>query len=177
MTEQLETINANNNVVDSNFDSLYEEFSIIQNSLSLFKMNITTIQSQLKNLEKRVKKELKNIEKKQQKLKLIPKKSPSGFAKPTNITKELCDFMNCPEGSKIARTEVTKALVDYIKSHNLLKNSETSKNIIVPDEKLKKLLGLQEIEEDLTYFNIQKYMNKHFSDYKNVKEKEQTISL
>ena len=40
------------------------------------------------------------------------KKIPSGFAKPTNVTKELCDFMNCPEGSKIARTEVTKALVE-----------------------------------------------------------------
>uniref|UniRef100_A0A6C0ITX7 DM2 domain-containing protein n=1 Tax=viral metagenome TaxID=1070528 RepID=A0A6C0ITX7_9ZZZZ len=170
------TINTNAILDELNIDTMLDEFSIIQNSLSLFKMNITTIQSQLKNLEKRVKKEMRTIEKKQQKLKSVQKKMPSGFAKPTNVTKELCDFMNCPEGSKIARTEVTKALVEYIKSHNLLKNSETSKNVIVPDEKLKKLLGLPEVpllEEDLTYFNIQKYMNKHFSDYK----KQQTISL
>ncbi len=169
MTEQ-NTINDDY----TSLNNLLDEFSTINDSLSLFKMNITTIQSQLKNLEKRVKKELKNAEKKN-KQKVIQKKSPSGFAKPTNVTKELCDFMNCPEGSKIARTEVTKALVEYIKSHNLIKNSETSKNIIIPDEKLKKLLGLQDInilEEDLTYFNIQKYMNKHFSDYKNIQKEE-----
>lgn len=160
---------------DIAFDNLLDEFTTIQNSLSLFKMNITTIQSQLKTLEKRVKKEMKAVEK-GRKQKLVQKKSPSGFAKPTNVTKELCDFMNCPEGSKIARTEVTKALVEYIKSHNLLKNSETSKNVIVPDEKLKKLLGLPNIEEDLTYFSIQKYMNKHFSDYK-IKEQQQSIEL
>lgn len=149
-------------------NDLLDEFTTIQNSLTLFKMNITTIQSQLKTLEKRVKKELKTNEKKQ-KLKLIQKKTPSGFAKPTNVTKELCDFMNCPEGSKIARTEVTKALVEYIKNNNLIKNSETNKNIIIPDEKLKKLLGIHDnmlLGEDLTYFSIQKYMNKHFSDYK-----------
>lgn len=155
------------NFIDE-YDSLLEEFNLIQNSLSLFKMNITTIQSQLKSLEKRVKKELKSVEKKQ-KQKSLQKKTPSGFAKPTNVTKELCDFMNCPEGSKIARTEVTKALVEYIKNNNLIKNSETNKNIIIPDEKLKKLLGIQDttiLEEDLTYFSIQKYMNKHFSSYK-----------
>lgn len=158
------------NIIDEyeGLNGLLDEFTTIQNSLSLFKMNITTIQSQLKSLEKRVKKELKYIEKKQ-KLKLVQKKSPSGFAKPTNVTKELCDFMNCPEGSKIARTEVTKALVEYIKNNNLIKSSETNKNIIIPDEKLKKLLGIQDnviLEENLTYFSIQKYMNKHFSDYK-----------
>jgi hypothetical protein len=31
----------------------------------------------------------------------------------------------------------------------------------MPDNKLKYLLGLEEGEE-LTFFNIQKYMNKHF---------------
>jgi chromatin remodeling complex protein RSC6 len=71
--------------------------------------------------------------------------------------------MNKPEGSEIARTEVTKALVSYIKSNNLLEQGEDSKNKIIPDEKLKTLLGLENNElNDLTYFNIQKYMNKHF---------------
>ena len=75
--------------------------------------------------------------------------------------------MDRPEGSEIARTEVTKALVNYIKSNNLLmqgdKIDNKIKNKIVPDQKLKNLLGLQDDEiNDLTYFNIQKYMNKHF---------------
>ena len=67
--------------------------------------------------------------------------------------------MNKEEGTKIARTEVTRALVYYIKSNNLV-NKDNHK-IISPDDKLKFLLGVDESEK-LTYFNIQKYMNKHF---------------
>ncbi len=90
-------------------------------------------------------------------------RQPSGFAKPSKVTKELCEFMNKAEGTEIARTEVTRALVAYIKE-NKLENTTNSK-IISPDEKLKTLLELNDSDE-LTYFTIQKYMNKHF-----VKEK------
>ena len=41
-----------------------------------------------------------------------------------------------------------------------LENTENSK-IIAPDDKLKTLLGIEEGQE-LTYFTIQKFMNKHF---------------
>jgi hypothetical protein len=69
--------------------------------------------------------------------------------------------MNKDEGSEIARTDVTKALIQYIESNNL-QNSE-NKKIIFPDEKLKTLLGLDEKKDIiLTYFNLQKYMNRHF---------------
>ena len=58
---------------------------------------------------------------------------------------------------------LTKYLVNYIKEHNLIELGEDSKNKIVPDQKLKNLLGIQDENlHDLTYFNIQKYMNKHF---------------
>ena len=67
--------------------------------------------------------------------------------------------MNKEEGTEIARTDVTKALVSYIKE-NKLENMSNGK-IITPDEALKGLLGVEDGEE-LTYFNIQKYMNKHF---------------
>jgi SWIB-domain-containing proteins implicated in chromatin remodeling len=75
------------------------------------------------------------------------------------VTSELCEFMNKKEGTEIARTEVTKALCTYIKEHNL-ENKDNSK-FIYPDNKLKTLLGLEEGQE-LTYFTIQKFMNKHF---------------
>ena len=69
--------------------------------------------------------------------------------------------MNREEGSEIARTDVTKALIQYIES-NKLQNSE-NKKIIFPDDTLKVLLGLDETKDvTLTYFNLQKYMNKHF---------------
>ena len=150
---------------DNTLDTwIMEQFTTINDSLTLFKMQITNLQKVVKTVEKDVKKELKNIKKdNKKKEKTKTKRAPSGFAKPTKVTKELCEFMNKPEGSEIARTEVTKALVNYIKENNLIELGEDAKNKIVPDQKLKKLLGLQpEQSNDLTYFNIQKYMNKHF---------------
>jgi chromatin remodeling complex protein RSC6 len=37
-----------------------------------------------------------------------------------------------------------------------------NKKIIIPDEKLTKLLGDEIKDVELTYFTIQTYMNKHF---------------
>jgi chromatin remodeling complex protein RSC6 len=127
-------------------------------------MQLNSLQQQLKNLEKSVNKELKAVKKVSEKADK-PKKprAPSGFAKPTKVTKELCDFMNRPEGTEIARTEVTKLLSEYIKTNNLQEQSENAKNKIVPDDKLRSLLGISNEESiNLTFFNIQKYMNKHF---------------
>lgn len=154
---------------ETQYNLIIEKFNTINDSLTLFKMEISTLQKLVKNVEKDVTKELNNIKKSKKKEKSKTKRAPSGFAKPTKVTKELCEFMNKPEGSEIARTEVTKALVSYIKSNNLIELGETTKNKIVPDEKLKNLLGIQcEEENELTYFNIQKYMNKHFYSKKGV---------
>ena len=151
------------NNIETQYNFIMEKFNTINDSLTLFKMEISTLQKVVKNVEKDVIKELNNIKKNKKKEKTKTKRAPSGFAKPTKVTKELCEFMNQPEGSEIARTEVTKALVSYIKSNNLIELGETTKNKIVPDEKLKNLLGIEcEEVNELTYFNIQKYMNRHF---------------
>ncbi len=127
-------------------------------------MQISTLQQHVKTVEKNVKKELKTFQKEKLKEELKPKRQPSGFAKPTKVTKELCEFMGIPEGSQIARTEVNKALANYIKGNNLIEWDEgQKKKKIVADEKLTNLLGIDDEEiANLTYFNIQKYMNKHF---------------
>jgi len=154
---------------ENNFNKeISDAFTTINNSLTLFKMQFNTLQQQVRTLEKNVKKELKSVKKTVKPPALKAKKAPSGFAKPTKVTKELCEFMDKPEGTEIARTEVTKVLVNYIKSNNLQEQTADSKNKIVPDDKLKSLLGLN-VEEtnELTFFNIQKYMNKHFISKKN----------
>jgi chromatin remodeling complex protein RSC6 len=154
--------NDNDNTSDS-LNAIVEQFMTINDSLTLFKMQISTLQQQVKTVEKNVKKEFKNLKKYKKKETIKTTRAPSGFAKPTKVTKELCQFMDKPEGTEIARTEVTKALVTYIKENNLLEQGEDTKKKIVPDEKLKTLLGIDTNElNDLTYFNIQKYMNKHF---------------
>jgi chromatin remodeling complex protein RSC6 len=142
------------------------QFESIMENLNVFKSQITIIQTQIKGLEKNVKKQINSFKKAATKNKVKGNRKPSGFAKPTKVTKELCEFMNKTEGTEIARTEVTRALISYIDSNNL--QNETNKKIIYPDEKLKCLLGINENEE-LTYFTIQKYMNKHFISLKSEK--------
>lgn len=140
-------------------DELFTQFEQLISQLSMMKNQITNIQQNIKQLEKNVKKQMKCLKKEVTKSKNKGNRQPSGFAKPSKVTKELCEFMNKAEGEEIARTEVTRALVNYIKE-NKLENSVNSK-IIYPDNKLKILLGIEDGQE-LTYFNIQKYMNKHF---------------
>ena len=81
------------------------------------------------------------------------------FAVPTKISKDLCKFMGQPEGTELARTEVTKYIIQYIKDNKL--PDKNNKKIINPDKQLKNLLQTNE-GEVVSYFNIQKYMNKHF---------------
>jgi len=142
---------------DSN--NVFDQFGVIIDSLSHFRIQVNTLQQQIRQLEKNIKKEMKGLKKAAEKSKNKGNKKPSGFANPTKVTKELCEFMNKEEGTQIARTEVTRALISYIKLNNL--QNKANKKIILPDEKLQFLLGINE-EQELTYFNLQKYMNKHF---------------
>lgn len=146
----------------TSISNIVASFNTINDTITLFKMQLNSLQQQVKTLEKSVNKELKGVKKVTEKAEKKPR-APSGFAKPTKVTKELCDFMNRPEGTEIARTEVTKILSEYIKTNKLQEQSENSKNKIVPDDKLRSLLGITTEESvNLTFFNIQKYMNKHF---------------
>lgn len=126
------------------------------NIISDLKIQLLMFQKRIRDLEKLVKKEKKCKDKKKEDVSPNCKK---GFARPIDVTKELCDFLNKEDGTKMARTDVTKALIEYIKENNL--KSIENGQIIHPDEKLKILLGVGENEE-VTYFTLQKYMNKHF---------------
>lgn len=140
-------------------DELSDQFESIINGISVFKTQINSLQQNLKLLEKNVKKQMNGLKKIVDKNKNKGNRTPSGFATPRKVTNELCNFMNKSYGTEIARTEVTKALIAYIKE-NKLENENNSK-FIYPDDKLKFLLDIKDGDE-LTYFNIQKYMNKHF---------------
>ena len=127
---------------------------IIQ-ELTNYRVGITKIIHDVCVLESKINKEIKKHTKLQAKKVL---KKPSGFAKPTNISKELCTFMNKTEGEKAARTEVTQYIIQYIKEKKL-QNKENKQEIIL-DNKLSNLLNCG--ENTITYFTIQKYMNQHF---------------
>ena len=86
--------------------------------------------------------------------------APSGFVKPTLISNELAGFLGKPEGSEMARTDVTREINKYIRTNNL-QDKENGRKII-PDKKLTSLLKLKKGDE-LTYFNLQRYMSPHFA--------------
>ena len=140
-------------------DEIFDQFDKIITGMNIFKTQISSLQQNLKNLEKNVKKQMTGFKKIVTKNNNKGNKAPSGFATPRKVTNELCNFMDKSNGTEIARTEVTKALIAYIKENKL--ENEQNSQFIHPDEKLKFLLDIKDGDK-LTYFNIQKYMNKHF---------------
>ena len=135
------------------------QFSSILSTLSSFRTQITMLQNQIRAVEKNVSREMKRQQKEVAKGKNKGNRKPSGFAVPTTISNDLCDFMQKPQGSKVARTEVTQYIIQYIKDNNL--QWAENRKVIKPDGKLKSLLDVKG-KDEVTYFNLQKYMNRHF---------------
>jgi chromatin remodeling complex protein RSC6 len=140
-------------------DDIHSEFVEVIQTLSSFKTMITALSAQLKTIEKKVRKNMKKLEKESKKNKNKGNRKASGFAVPTKISKDLCKFMGVKEGTQLARTEVTKYIIQYIKDNDL--PDKSNKKIIKPNTKLKRLLSIEKNDE-VTYFNLQKYMNRHF---------------
>lgn len=86
-------------------------------------------------------------------------RAPSGFVKPTPISDELASFLGKEKGSEMARTEVTREINVYIRTNGLQDASNGRR--INADAALSSLLKLAPGDE-LTYFNLQKYMSGHF---------------
>lgn len=127
--------------------------------LVVVKTQINDIRQTLKQLEKQLEKKVKKLEKEVVKNNVKKIRTPSGFCKPTKISKELCEFIGKNEGTEMSRVEVTRALNQYIRVHKLQDIRKC--RVIVPDEKLKILLRIKHGEE-LTYFNLQRYLSIHF---------------
>jgi chromatin remodeling complex protein RSC6 len=122
---------------------------------------ISSLKTEYRVLEKQWTRELKSAQKQSSKRKRkAGNRAPSGFVKPTRISDELAKFLEKPSGSEMARTEVTRDINKYIRTHNLQDKENGRK--INPDTKLATLLKLKKTDE-LTYFNLQRYMSPHFA--------------
>ena len=140
--------------------SLQESFTGVVSLLGEMNGILSKVKGEIKVLEKHVSKEMKVLDKiNQKKNKNKGSRAPSGFVKPTKISDELASFLKKDKGTMMARTDVTKEMTAYIRENSL--QDKTNGRKIIPDTKLKKLLKVSDGDE-LTYFNLQKFMSPHF---------------
>jgi|SaaInlStandDraft_1057018.scaffolds.fasta_scaffold121167_1 chromatin remodeling complex protein RSC6 len=151
--------------------TLGDNFQSLLDALTSLRRDLTSVTSQVRNLQKRSEREIKAAQKASKKRKKNGNRAPSGFVKPTKISKELATFLGKPQGSEMARTEVTREINTYIRAHKL--QDPKNGRVIRADSKLRKLLKLKK-EDELTYFNLQRYMSPHFA--KSIKKNNEKVS-
>jgi chromatin remodeling complex protein RSC6 len=145
--------------------SLTEQSTEFLAKLGQISTLLSSLKTEYRILEKKWTKELKVAQKLSSKRKRkAGNRAPSGFVKPTRISDELATFLGKDKGAEMARTAVTRDINNYIRTNKL--QDTTNGRKINPDAKLAALLKLNKTDE-LTYFNLQKYMSHHFA--KNVK--------
>lgn len=146
---------------DSLESSLLEQSTEFNAKLQQLASMISSLKSEYKSMEKKWQRELKSAQKQSSKRKRKSgNRQPSGFVKPTRISDELASFLGKEKGTEMARTVVTREINAYIRTNKLQDDKNGRK--INPDAKLTALLKLKK-EDELTYFNLQRFMSPHFA--------------
>jgi upstream activation factor subunit UAF30 len=136
------------------------DFASFATKLQQVSALLSALRTEFRALEKSASRELKSAAKASSKKKRkAGNRSPSGFVKPTLISAELATFLGKPAGTEMARTEVTREINAYIRAQGL--QDKTNGRKINADAKLSALLKLKK-DEELTYFNLQRFMGPHF---------------
>jgi len=141
--------------------TLEEDLKSMTSRLNTLRETVVSLLGEVKRLDKRVHREIKDARKRKRRVKTeegpdAKPRTPSIFERPVQITEELCTFLAQPKGTLMSRSQATKGVNQYVKDHNL-----KNKHDIKPDAALKKLLLVPETEA-LTYFNLQRYLNRHY---------------
>lgn len=155
------TLSASTPVEEAAKPELADDFATFMTKMKAVSEMMSQLRNDFKVLEKKATRELKAANKANARRKSRQSnRSPSGFVKPTDISGELATFLGKEKGVQMARTEVTREINAYIRKNNLQDNENGRK--INADAKLSNLLKLKKGEE-LTYFNLQKFMSPHFA--------------
>jgi hypothetical protein len=137
-----------------------DELKAVQESLETIRTSVTAALAALKRVSKRHAQDLKEARKNRRKVRKEadgsePRK-PNNFEIPVAVSDELSAFFGGGKNAQMSRSQVNKAMGEYIKKHSLGQGQK-----INPDAALKKLLGVTDAE-NVTIFNIQKYLKRHY---------------
>jgi len=140
-----------------------EEFSAVVSELDTAMNTIRMLKTRLQKLEKQGHRDTKALNKKANGKRARKPRDPnapkSGFAKEGPVSDEMRKFLGLKKDELISRTDVTKRIHEYCKTKNL--QNPADKRHIKADASLRKLLKMNK-DDDLTFFNLQKYMKVHF---------------
>ena len=139
--------------------ALQDEFAGILSKLQQVNSIMSSVRTSVRELEKKAHREIKAASKAKAKSRK-GNRAPSGFVMPAKISDELATFLGKEKGSEMARTEVTREINAYIRENKL--QDSTNGRIINADGQLAKLLKIG-AKDELTYFNLQRYMSPHFA--------------
>lgn len=146
-----------------------DEFTLVVSELDSAMTTIRNLKIRLQKLEKQVHRDTKALNKKATGKRARKPRDPnapkSGFAKEGPVSDEMRKFLGMKKDELISRTDVTKRIHEYCKTKNLQNPSD--KRQIKPDASLRKLLNMKK-DDDLTFFNLQKYMKVHFPNKEGV---------
>ena len=146
-----------------------EEFTAVVSELDTAMNTIRTLKARLQKLEKQVHRDTKALNKKANGKRARKPRDPnapkSGFAKEGPVSDEMRKFLGLKKDELISRTDVTKRIHEYCKTKNL--QNPADKRHIKADASLRKLLKMNK-DDDLTFFNLQKYMKVHFPNKEGV---------
>jgi hypothetical protein len=145
-------------------EQLKSVLTTLTEQATVIKTLIASVRNVIKDSDKQSK-ELEKLRNKRTRVKTERSADalPSGITKPVAITDELAVFLGVAPGTLVPRNEVTKGVSAYVKKNEI--SDPANKQKFVLDDRpaakiLKKLLGNP--TEDVTYFNLQKYLKHHY---------------
>lgn len=151
--------NTNTETHDEDISAVLQKtISDLHEQLNNIKSAIATAANTIKSIEKQAGRVIKKADRKRKNRSVAADgtKKPCEFTKLTKITDELCAFLGKPKGTEMTRSEVTKAVIAYAKSHNLM-----DKQAIKADAALRKLLTVTE-NDNLSILTLQKFLKRHY---------------
>jgi chromatin remodeling complex protein RSC6 len=145
------------------------EFTAVVGALDEAMNTIRSLKARVQKLEKQVHRDhkvtAKKLKGKGPRKPRDPNAPKSGFAKDGPISPEMGKFLGLKKDELISRTDVTKRIHQYCKAKDL--QNPADKRHIKADAPLRKLLKMSK-DDDLTFFNLQKFMKVHFPNKEGV---------